>query len=96
MDSQQLLSRVRLEWGVESMHWLLDVHFTEDKTRVWDMSVQKLLNTARKVALNLVHVYKSAANQPQTPLSRIMRDNLFDLRNFGRFLQVLRQGGKLD
>ena len=36
---------------VESMHWLLDVHFTEDKTRVWDMNVQKILNTARKIAL---------------------------------------------
>jgi predicted transposase YbfD/YdcC len=96
MDSQQLLSHVRLEWGVESMHWLLDVHYTEDKTRVWEMNVQKILNTARKAALNLIHAYKSDTNQPKTPLSRIMRNNLFDLKNFNDFLVVLRGVGKLD
>jgi len=96
LDSTQLLSNVRLEWGVESMHWLLDVHYAEDKTRVWDMNVQRLLNTARKIALNLLHVYKSADNNHKTPLSRIMRNNLFDLRNFASFLGVLRRLDKLD
>jgi len=96
LDSTQLLNNVRLEWGVESMHWLLDVHYAEDKTRVWDMNVQRLLNTARKIALNLLHVYKSADNKHKTPLSRIMRNNLFDLRNFASFMGVLRRLDKLD
>jgi len=96
LDSAQLLNHVRLEWGVESMHWLLDVHYTEDKTRVWDMNVQKLLNISRKIALNLINLFKSANNQPKTPLSRIMRNNLFDLRNFAAFLGVLRGLDKLD
>ena len=34
LSPEALLKHARLEWGVESMHWLLDVHFTEDKTRV--------------------------------------------------------------
>ena len=96
LDSQQLLNHVRLEWGVESMHWLLDVHFSEDKTRVWEMNVQKLLNTARKVALNLIRVFKAADNKTKIPLSAIMRSNLFDLKNFALFLHVLRSVGKLE
>jgi len=51
LTAEDLLKHARLEWGVEAMHWLLDVHFAEDKTRVWDMNVQKLLNTMRKIAL---------------------------------------------
>lgn len=31
------------------MHWLLDVHFQEDKTKVWDMNVQQNLNIMRKI-----------------------------------------------
>ena len=95
LDSKQLLNHARLEWGVESMHWLLDVHFTEDKTRVWEMNVQKLLNTARKIALNLIRTYTHATTDTKTPLSRIMRNNLFDLTNFCYFLQVLRGCGGL-
>ncbi len=48
MTAQELLRHARLEWAVESMHWLLDVHFLEDKTKVWDMNVQQNLNIMRK------------------------------------------------
>lgn len=30
---EELLKHARLEWAVESMHWLLDVHFLEDKQK---------------------------------------------------------------
>ena len=52
------MKHARLEWAVESMHWLLDVHFSEDKTKVWDMNVQQNLNIMRKIALNLARIYK--------------------------------------
>jgi len=58
LRAEDLLRHTRLEWGVETMHWLLDVHFSEDKTRVWDMDVQKSLNILRKVALNLAKQFK--------------------------------------
>jgi hypothetical protein len=32
----ELLRHARLEWFVEMMHWLLDVHFGEDFCRVED------------------------------------------------------------
>ena len=85
-----------MEWAVESMHWLLDVHFTEDKTRVWDMNVQKILNTARKIALNLIRIYKEAHYSKNTPLTSVLKENLFDLEQFANFLVFFRSGGKLD
>lgn len=81
-----LLTHARLEWAVESLHWLLDVHYTEDKTRIWDTNVQKLLNTARKIALNLIRIYKEANRTKSTPLSRVMRENLFDQDRLKSFL----------
>jgi len=78
LTAVDLLKHARLEWGVEAMHWLLDVHFAEDKTRVWDMNVQKTLNIMRKIALNLAKGYK-AATDSKKPISRILKRNLFDL-----------------
>ena len=88
LTAEELLKHARLEWGVESIHWLLDVHFAEDKTRVWDMSVQKLLNTMRKIALNLSKDYK-AKTGCKSPISGVLKRNLFDSNNFLAFLDVL-------
>jgi predicted transposase YbfD/YdcC len=96
LTPEALLTHVRMEWAVESMHWLLDVHFTEDKTRVWDMNVQKILNTARKIALNLIRIYKEAHYSKNTPLTSVLKENLFDLNKFAIFLDFFRSGGKLD
>ena len=88
LTAEELLKHARLEWGVEAMHWLLDVHFKEDKTRVWDMNVQKLLNITRKIALNLSKEYK-AKTESKAPLSKVLKRNLFDIDNFAEFLNVL-------
>ncbi len=44
LSAEELLSYARKEWSVESMHWLLDVHFSEDLCRVENKNVQKNLN----------------------------------------------------
>ena len=85
LTAESLLSHARLEWGVEAMHWLLDVHFNEDKTRVWDMNVQKTLNIMRKIALNLAKDFKSKT-ESKIPISGILKRNLFDIRNLNDFL----------
>lgn len=85
LTAQSLLCHARLEWGVEAMHWLLDVHFAEDKTRVWDMNVQKTLNLTRKIALNLAKIFKNNTSS-KIPISGILKRNLFDLRNLVSFL----------
>ena len=85
LSAEELLKHARLEWGVEAMHWLLDVHFAEDKTRVWDMNVQKTLNIMRKIVLNLAKDYKAKTNS-KTPFSGILKRNLYDLQNLCDFL----------
>ena len=92
LTAQELLTHARLEWGVEAMHWLLDVHFAEDKTRVWNMNVQKTLNIMRKIAINLARDFKAKTNSKQ-PLAGILKRNLFDLDNFSSFLLFFRQAG---
>ncbi|EIW17171.1 MULTISPECIES: ISAs1 family transposase [Pelosinus] len=85
LTAESLLHHARLEWGIESMHWLLDVHFAEDKTRVWDMNVQKTLNIMRKIALNLAKDYK-AKTKSKLPISGQLKRNLFDVQNLSAFL----------
>ena len=46
-----LLHHARMEWSVESMHWLLDMHFEEDWYRVEDKNIQQNLNILRKAAI---------------------------------------------
>jgi len=96
LGPEELLSRVRLEWSVESMHWLFDVHFAEDGTRVWDMKVQKALNTARKIALNMARMFKDARLRESASLSGVFRANLFDTGKLAEFLDFFRGAGKLD
>jgi len=89
LTAEDLLKHARLEWGVEAMHWLLDVHFAEDKTRVWDMNLQKTLNILRKVALNMARDFK-VNTCPKSSISGILRRNLFDLDNLTAFLNFFR------
>ena len=87
----ELLTHARMEWGVEAMHWLLDVHFSEDKTRVWDMNLQKNLNIMRKTVLNLVEIYKTKTC-PKSSIVGVLRRNLFDLRVLSDFLAFFING----
>jgi len=85
LTAEDLLRHARLEWGVEAIHWLLDVHFDEDKTRMRDMNVQKSLNTLRKIALNLAKQFKSRLGL-KTSIAGILRRNLFDPNHLIAFL----------
>ena len=91
LSAEELLIHARMEWGIEAMHWLLDVHFSEDKTRVWDMNLQKNLNIMRKTVLNLVKIYKSQVC-PKSSIVGVLRRNLFDLRVLSAFFAFFRDG----
>jgi predicted transposase YbfD/YdcC len=90
LTPEKLLHHARMEWGIESMHWLLDVHYRKDKTRVRDMNVQKILNIIRKLALNMIRTHRDANHNPRTPLNSVMKANLFDLDVFGDFIEFFR------
>ncbi|WP_253686298.1 MULTISPECIES: hypothetical protein [unclassified Treponema] len=76
----------RKEWAVETMHWLLDVHFREDFCRLLDKNLQQALNIGRKVALNLISRYKQK-NAPKASLSHIMFKALMDISFIKKILQ---------
>ena len=71
LPAQELLHHAREEWSVESMHWLLDVHFDEDRCRVQSKNVQHNLNMLHKCALNIIRIYKRET-QSKLPLNGIM------------------------
>jgi len=77
LRAQELLHHAREEWSVESMHWLLDVHFDEDRCRVQSKNVQQNLNMLHKCALNIIRIYKRAT-QSKLPLNGIMFDTLMN------------------
>ena len=77
LNAEDLLHHARMEWAVESMHWLLDIHFDEDGCRAVDRNVQKNLNMLHKAALNTVKQYQSRTGEKR-PLSKIMFDCLLN------------------
>ena len=56
LTAEQLLHHARMEWGVETMHWLLDVRFDEDWCRVVDRTIQENLNILHKFEASLESV----------------------------------------
>ena len=66
-----------MEWCLETMHWLSDVHFEEDYCRIEDKNVQQNLNMLRKMAINLIKEHKERS-APKRAISKIMFDCLLD------------------
>ena len=58
-DIERLAAGVRGHWGVESMHWLLDVEFKDDLSRYRSGHGAKNMAVIRRFALGLVRANKS-------------------------------------
>jgi predicted transposase YbfD/YdcC len=76
MSADQLLHYARAHWGVESLHWLLDVHFDEDRSLSNKKTVLENLNVIRKMALNLARRFRDAL-APKQSISGVMANALF-------------------
>ena len=87
LTANELLHHARMEWVVETMHWLLDVHFREDFFRALDKNVQQNMNILRKLSLNLIKKYKQT-HAPKSALSHIMFDALLDPAFLLRILEI--------
>jgi predicted transposase YbfD/YdcC len=66
--AEQLAELIRGHWGIESMHWVLDVVFGEDDSRVRQGHAGANLAMVRKVALALL---KRAPGKRTTPTKRL-------------------------
>jgi predicted transposase YbfD/YdcC len=87
LSAEELLKYARNEWAIESTHWLLDVHFREDYTKVRDKNVNQNLNIIRKAALNSLRNFKNETNSKR-PFSRLMFDCLLDCSSILSVLSV--------
>lgn len=54
-DAQQALAKVRSHWGIENrLHWVLDMNFREDESRIRKDAAPENFAVMRHIALNLL------------------------------------------
>ncbi|WP_283710450.1 ISAs1 family transposase [Pseudoalteromonas prydzensis] len=53
LGAEQALNAVRSHWQVESMHWMLDMNFREDESRIRKKQGPLVFNVIRKIAMAL-------------------------------------------
>jgi predicted transposase YbfD/YdcC len=62
-DAKKMLELIRSHWSIEnSLHWVLDVVFQEDRCRVRQRNADHNLATLRKLSLNLIKKAKKPKN----------------------------------
>ena len=59
LDIERLAAGARGHWGVESMHWLLDVEFKDDLSRYRAGHGAKNMAVVRRFVLSLLRAHKS-------------------------------------
>ena len=67
----------REHWKIESMHWILDVTFSEDDCRFLSENTHKSMNALRKFAL-AVHKIFLAAHHKNSSIKASMLSTLLD------------------
>ncbi|MCI8715605.1 MAG: ISAs1 family transposase [Oscillospiraceae bacterium] len=82
-----LMDLAREHWKIESMHWMLDVTFSEDSCRFLSENPHKTLNSLRKFALALHKHFLSATHKKSSIksslLSALLRTHyLYDVLRF--------------
>jgi len=85
ISPEQLLQTVREHWKIESMHWMLDVDFSEDNCRFLSENALKSLNAMRKCALAIHKNFLAHTNKK----SSIKANMLACLINQNFFMKLL-------
>lgn len=86
-SARELLGAVREHWKIESMHWLLDVTFSEDESCFLSENAHTTMNALRKFALTahknaLAAMGKKRSLKANMLAALIRSDNLLDLFAF--------------
>ena len=89
-DASRLLAAAREHWQIESMHWMLDVVFSEDESRYFTENAHVTMNIFRKYALVLHRKYLAGLIQKSKP--SVKRNLLNCLLNESLLLKVISVG----
>ncbi len=86
-SAKQLMQLAREHWKIESMHWILDVTFSEDDCRFLNENAHKSMNALRKFALavhkNFLAAYHKKSSIKASMLSALLDSNLLlDILHF--------------
>ena len=54
LSGERFAEAVRSHWGIESMHWVLDVTFREDESRTRERTLANNLSWLRRFAVTLL------------------------------------------
>lgn len=60
------MNLAREHWKIESMHWMLDVTFSEDSCRLLSENAHRNLNALQKFALAVYKQFLAANNKKST------------------------------
>lgn len=86
--AKQLMNLAREHWKIESMHWILDVTFSEDDCRFLSENAHKSMNSLCKFAL-AVHKNFLAAHHKKSSIKASMLSALLDSNSFLDLLHFL-------
>jgi predicted transposase YbfD/YdcC len=80
-DAQKIARAIRAHWHIEnSLHWVLDVTFNEDKCRVRKDHAPENVATLRHIVLNLLKQEKSFKGSIQTKRLKAAWENSYMLK----------------
>lgn len=72
VSPHQLMELAREHWKIESMHWMLDVTFSEDACRFLSENAHKTLNALRKFALAVHKQFLSVSHKKSSLKSSML------------------------
>ena len=87
-EPEKLMKYARNHWKIESMHWVLDVNFKEDKCPVKSENTQKILNMMRKLAIKLHTDYIKKNNPKRKTIISSIRNCLTNDAKLEHFLDT--------
>ena len=59
VDPRRALQAIRAHWGVEAMHWTLDMDFDEDRSRARRENIAENLAMLRHIVINVLRLDKT-------------------------------------
>ena len=88
-EDPKLLRAARSHWGIEnSVHWVLDVSFREDESRVRTGNAPENLATMRHAALNLLRQDRHSKRSVKAKLKRAGWDNDYLVIILSQFTKI--------